>query len=116
MLPFVEVGEEGFAWRRGGALDCYGGHTITIKVGALIIRVPLVANVCLTIGFLLVMLIFLVALLFLLLLLVIVFIPMLMGTVSNIVSHTVLRSNRMLIVCVSRNQVSTHTIQKMDIE
>jgi hypothetical protein len=31
-------------------------------------------------------------------------------------SHPVLRSNRMLIVCVSRNQVYTYTVQKMDTE
>jgi hypothetical protein len=31
-------------------------------------------------------------------------------------SHLVLRPNRMLIVCVPRNQVYTHTVQKMDIE
>jgi hypothetical protein len=31
-----------------------------------------------------------------------------------LLSHLVLRPNRMLIVCVPRNQVSTHTIQKMD--
>jgi hypothetical protein len=29
-------------------------------------------------------------------------------------SHPVLRPNQMLIVCVPRNQVYTHTIQKMD--
>jgi hypothetical protein len=32
------------------------------------------------------------------------------------ISHWVLRPNRMLIVCVPRNQVYTHTIQKIDIE
>jgi hypothetical protein len=32
------------------------------------------------------------------------------------VSQPVLRSNRMLIVCVPRSQVYTHIIQKMDIE
>jgi hypothetical protein len=31
-------------------------------------------------------------------------------------SHPVLTQNRMLIVCVYRNQVYTHTIQKMDTE
>jgi hypothetical protein len=31
-------------------------------------------------------------------------------------SHPVLRPNRMLIVCVPRNQVFTHTVQKMDTE
>jgi hypothetical protein len=33
-----------------------------------------------------------------------------------VMSHLVLRSNQMLIVCVSRIQVYTHTVQKMDIE
>jgi hypothetical protein len=33
-----------------------------------------------------------------------------------LVSHPVLRLNRMLIVCVSRNQVYTYTVQKMDTE
>jgi hypothetical protein len=37
MLPFVEVGEERFALRRGGVLNYHGGHTITIKIGTLII-------------------------------------------------------------------------------
>jgi hypothetical protein len=32
------------------------------------------------------------------------------------VSHPVLRPNQMLIVCVPRNKISTHTIQKMDKE
>jgi hypothetical protein len=36
--------------------------------------------------------------------------------ITNLLSHPVLRSNRMLIVCVTRNQVSTHTVQKMDTE
>jgi hypothetical protein len=31
-------------------------------------------------------------------------------------SHLVLRPNQMLIVCVPRNQVYTHTVQKMDTE
>jgi hypothetical protein len=31
-------------------------------------------------------------------------------------SHPVLRPNQMLIVCVPKNQVSTHTVQKMDTE
>jgi hypothetical protein len=31
-------------------------------------------------------------------------------------SHPVLRPNRMLIVCVPRNQVYTHTVQKMGTE
>jgi hypothetical protein len=34
----------------------------------------------------------------------------------NSLSHPVLRPNQMLIVCVLRNQVYTHTVQKMDIE
>jgi hypothetical protein len=34
----------------------------------------------------------------------------------GMMSHPVLRLNRMLIVCVARNQVYTHTVQKMDIE
>jgi hypothetical protein len=32
------------------------------------------------------------------------------------VSHPVLSQNRMLIICVLRNQVYTHTVQKMDTE
>jgi hypothetical protein len=76
MLPFIEVGKERFARRRRGVLDCHSGHTITIGVGTLIIRISLLANVSLTIAFLLIMLIFLVTLLLLLLLLVILFIPM----------------------------------------
>jgi hypothetical protein len=36
--------------------------------------------------------------------------------ITNLLSHPVLRLNRMLIVCVTRNQVSTHTIRKMDTE
>jgi hypothetical protein len=56
-------------------------------------------------------------------------IPQDLGTVDDIleavgttlerlqeVSQPVLRSNRMLIVCVLRSQVYTHIIQKMDIE
>jgi hypothetical protein len=34
----------------------------------------------------------------------------------EVVSHPVLRPNRMLIVCVPRNQFYTHTLQKMDTE
>jgi hypothetical protein len=36
--------------------------------------------------------------------------------VTYLVSHWVLRLNRMLTVCISMNQVFTHTIQKMDVE
>jgi hypothetical protein len=35
---------------------------------------------------------------------------------TNVLSHPILRLNRLLIVCVCRNQVYTHTIWKMDIE
>jgi hypothetical protein len=35
---------------------------------------------------------------------------------GEVVSHPILRSNQMLIVCVPRNQVYTHTVQKMDTE
>jgi hypothetical protein len=31
-------------------------------------------------------------------------------------SHPLLRPNRLLIVCMPRNQVYTHTVQKMDTE
>jgi hypothetical protein len=34
----------------------------------------------------------------------------------SLLSHPILRANRMLIVCVPRNQVYTHTIQKIDTE
>jgi hypothetical protein len=39
---------------------------------------------------------------------------LLKNIVGVTVSHPVLRPNRMLIVCVSRNQVYTHIIYKMD--
>jgi hypothetical protein len=38
------------------------------------------------------------------------------GDVERRLSYPVLRSNRELIVCVPRNQVYTHTVQKMDTE
>jgi hypothetical protein len=38
------------------------------------------------------------------------------GTFKVVVSHLILRPNRMFIVCVHRNQVYTYTVQKIDIE
>jgi hypothetical protein len=35
---------------------------------------------------------------------------------EKLVSHRVLRLNQMLIVCVPRNQVYTHIVQKMNTE
>jgi hypothetical protein len=36
------------------------------------------------------------------------------GLIGTSLSHSVLRPNRMLIVCVLRNQIYTLTVQKMD--
>jgi hypothetical protein len=41
-------------------------------------------------------------------------VPEMLVDILYAVSHPILRPNRMLIVYVSRNQVYTHTIQKMD--
>jgi hypothetical protein len=39
-----------------------------------------------------------------------------MNPFGEMMSHPVLRPNRVLILCVLRNQVYTHTIQRIDIE